>query len=138
MIGNKLLVLIALCGILRAADLAVVVTGAAAGKGEIGCALYASAEGFPMDSRKAVSSVWVPAAETAECRFPNLTAGTYAVAVSLDLNGNRRTDKNFLGIPTEPWGVSNNVRPTMRAPKFTEARFAVGAGEERIGIRVAK
>ncbi|MFN7191683.1 MAG: DUF2141 domain-containing protein, partial [Rhodospirillales bacterium] len=66
------------------------------------------------------------------CRFTDLRPGTYAVSVSHDLNGNRKTDTNFLGIPREDWGVSNNVRPTLRAPTFDEAKIDVQA--ERVTI----
>lgn len=55
------------------------------------------------------------------CVFERLTHGTYAVAVAHDLNGNRKTDRNFLGMPKEAWGVSNNARPSLRAPRFQEA-----------------
>jgi uncharacterized protein (DUF2141 family) len=57
-------------------------------------------------------------------------------------------------MPTEQWGVSNNVRPTLRAPpcaphlarpilrapRFEEAAFKVIAGTEQliIDIKVAK
>lgn len=40
-------------------------------------------------------------------------------------NENGRTDKTFVGIPTEAWGVSNNVRPSMRPPRFAEAVFQI-------------
>jgi uncharacterized protein (DUF2141 family) len=74
-----------------------------------------------------------------EFRFENLPPGRYAAAASNDRNGNRKTDKNFVGMPTEPWGVSNNVRPGMRAPKFDEAAFEVKEGQpNRIEIAVKK
>jgi uncharacterized protein (DUF2141 family) len=49
-------------------------------------------------------------------------------------------DTNFVGMPTEQWGVSRNVRPTLRAPRFDEASFKVAAdaGEIVIDIKVAK
>jgi uncharacterized protein (DUF2141 family) len=128
-----------------AGELTVAVTGAAApktqtgGKGEVGCALYRSEEGFPMDSTKAAQRVWLPAVgEVVECRFADVPPGPFAVAVSVDLNGNRKTDKNFLGIPTEPWGVSGNVRPAMRAPRFAEAKGMMTAENLRIEVKVSK
>ncbi len=63
-----------------------------------------------------------------ECRFEGLAPGSYAVAVLHDLNGTGRNDTNFLGIPTEDWGVSNNVRPTLRAPRVEEAAVEVKDG----------
>ena len=104
-----------------AAELTVSVAGIEADKGEIGCALYPGPEGFPMDDSFARVQ-WQDAKRGGvDCRFDGLAPGSYAVAVSHDFNGNKRTDTNFLGIPTEPWGVSKNVRPTLRAPRFDEA-----------------
>jgi uncharacterized protein (DUF2141 family) len=73
---------------------------------------------------------WHPAEGSVTCRFTGLADGTYAIAASHDLNGNKAVDTNFMGIPTEAWGVSNNVRPTLRAPRFEEAAFRVGEGKD--------
>jgi uncharacterized protein (DUF2141 family) len=39
----------------------------------------------------------------------------------LDKNKNGKLDKNYLGIPTEAYGFSNNARRTFSAPSFEEA-----------------
>jgi uncharacterized protein (DUF2141 family) len=66
--------------------------------------------------------------------------GSYAVSIGHDLNGNKRVDTNFIGLPTEQWGVSNNARPSLRAPRFDEAVFKVAADAKEwvIDIKVAK
>lgn len=111
-----------------AGELRVAVTGARSAAGQIGCALYPGERGFPMDPASAVQ-LWQPADPNGVvCRFEGLSPGSYAVAVSHDLNANRRTDTNFLGMPTEDWGVSNNARPTLRAPRFEEAAVQVTDG----------
>ena len=104
------------------ADLAVQVNGIKSDKGRIGCALHLSGDTFPMG--EADLQLWQPAQKgMVNCVFKDVSPGMYAVAVSHDLNENGITDTNFLGIPKEDWGVSNNVRPTMRAPTFDEAKF---------------
>lgn len=81
-----------------------------------------------MDNRNA-KQIWVDALTAGVvCIFPNVAAGSYAVSIAHDTNGNKKVDTNFLGIPKEGWGVSNNVMPTMRAPTFEEARFLVKEG----------
>jgi uncharacterized protein (DUF2141 family) len=55
----------------------------------------------------------------------DLPNGEWAVALTQDLNENDLVDRNFLGIPTEPYAFSNNVRPTVRAPYFEECKFQV-------------
>ena len=49
--------------------------------------------------------------------------GDYAVAASLDLNGNGKLDKNFVGYPKEPFGFSNNFKPTLSGPDFSDCKF---------------
>jgi uncharacterized protein (DUF2141 family) len=51
------------------------------------------------------------------------------MAVVHDTNGNGRADTNFLGIPTEGVGVSNNVMPRMSTPTFDANRFSVAPGQ---------
>ena len=123
-----------------ATDLVVKVTGLATPLGQVGCSLFAGSAGCPMDNG-AARVVWQPAATAgAEYRFAGVAPGRYAVAIGHDLNGNQRVDTNFVGMPTEQWGVSNNVRPALRAPRFEEAVFAVpaDAGEVTIEIKGAK
>lgn len=41
------------------------------------------------------------------------------------LNGNKKLDKNFLGIPKEQYGFSNNVMGRMSPPTLDQAKFAI-------------
>jgi uncharacterized protein (DUF2141 family) len=122
-----------------AAEVAVRVSGLSEPLGQVGCSLFAGAPGFPMDNSSA-RNLWLPAdTKGVTCRFNDVPEGTYAVAIGHDLNGNRRVDTNFIGLPTEQWGVSNNVRPSLRAPRFDEASFKVtDAKDVVLDIKVAK
>ncbi|GAB3547420.1 DUF2141 domain-containing protein [Spirosoma fluminis] len=62
--------------------------------------------------------------------------GDYAVAVYHDENGNGKMDKRVFGIPKEPYGFSNNFRPTMSAPKFGDCKFTVGDDGKAISIKL--
>lgn len=57
--------------------------------------------------------------------FANIPAGTYAVSVFHDENGNQKMDTNFMGIPKEDTGCSNNAKGFMSAPKWKDAKFDV-------------
>ena len=106
------------------------------GGGQIGCGLHSSEASFPM-GHEGVQTVWVrPQGTSAICLFENVAPGVYAVAVAHDLNGNRKTDTNFIGLPTEAWGVSGNIRPAMRAPRFAEAAFRVPENSVALNIEV--
>jgi uncharacterized protein (DUF2141 family) len=124
----------------QAADVSVQVSGVAAPLGQIGCTLFSSPEEFPMDNRGA-KQLWVKAALSGvTCRFENVPEGKHAVSIGHDVTGNKKVDTNFVGMPTEQWGVSNNVRPTLRPPKYEEAAFEVRPGATLItlDIKVAK
>ena len=123
-----------------AAEVVVRVSGLSEPLGQVGCSLFAGTTGFPMDNTSA-RNLWLPAeAKGVTCRFNDVPEGTYAVSIGHDLNGNKRVDTNFIGLPTEQWGVSNNARPTLRPPRFDEASFrvAVDAKDVVIDIKVAK
>lgn len=131
--------LLALASTAGATDLLVRVVGLTAPLGQVGCSLFSDDQGFPMDNSRARVQ-WLPAqTDGATCRFSNVAPGRYAVSIGHDRNGNQRVDTNFIGLPTEPWGVSNNARPTLRAPRFDEAAFSVPSSpaEWSIEVRVA-
>ena len=50
--------------------------------------------------------------------------GTYAVKLHIDENENGELDTNFLGIPKEQFGFSNNAK-ALGIPKFEAASFVV-------------
>ena len=65
---------------------------------------------------------------TASCNITPPGPGTYAIAFAHDENSNGRTDQGFLGIPTEGYGFSNDVRPRLSAPDFDPCRFVYRGG----------
>ena len=66
--------------------------------------------------------------------FSNLGSGRYAAVALHDENGNGKLDKNFLGVPAEPYGFSNNVQGFLSPPSFDEAAMVVGDGNKAIRI----
>ena len=57
-------------------------------------------------------------------RIEDVPAGEYALLAYYDENGNRRIDKNFIGIPNEPLGFSNNYQP-KGPPSYARAAFTL-------------
>ena len=55
----------------------------------------------------------------------DLPEGIYAIALFVDANKNLKIDKNFLGIPKEQFGFSNNAMGKLSAPSFEQAKFQV-------------
>lgn len=55
-----------------------------------------------------------------------LPKGSYAVAAYHDKNNNAELDTGWFGVPKEPYGFSNNVRPAFRAANWKESHFEAG------------
>ena len=55
--------------------------------------------------------------------FDNLKPAKYAVRYFHDENSNGILDKNFLGIPSEGYGFSNNVKGLFGPPSFKKWLF---------------
>jgi uncharacterized protein (DUF2141 family) len=106
--------------------------------GKIGCQLFASADGFPRDTTRAIArTVSLAAGPTASCDFRGLKPGAYAVAVMHDENDNGVVDTNLFGAPIEGYGVSNNHTYALKPPSWEESRFSLADAEhKRIEIRL--
>lgn len=55
--------------------------------------------------------------------FENIPAGVYAVSIFHDENDNGKMDTNFMGIPKEDYGCSNDASGIMGPPKWEDAKF---------------
>ena len=62
--------------------------------------------------------------ETTMC-VPVDAQGVYGLVLYHDRNANMEFDKTWLGLPAEPYGVSNNPKIRFRPPKLKDAAFDV-------------
>lgn len=97
------------------------------------CSLYRDPESWlgPVPARIARDT---PRNGVASCTFADLPAGTYAVAVHQDRNGNGVMDY-VLGIPKEPWGISRDPVVRLRSPTFGAAAFWFDGAPTRLRLR---
>jgi outer membrane protein len=91
--------------------------------------LFDSANAFG-DLRDPLKTLTFSSDDRETYRIEEVPAGEYAVVVYHDENGNKRLDKNFIGIPRESLGFSNGYRP-KGPPMYERARFTLGADEIR-------
>ena len=93
--------------------------------GQIGLSIYNTEEGFPKEEsriyRKMVVKNWK--GDTALVVIEDLPVGEYAICLWHDENFDMDMNYTFIGIPKEGYCFSNNVQPTLRAPKWKEAKF---------------
>jgi uncharacterized protein (DUF2141 family) len=66
--------------------------------------------------------------------FADLPPGLYAVVVFHDANDDGRFNKGILGMPMEPYGISNNPRAFATAPDFAAAAVRLADRDEMIRI----
>ena len=71
---------------------------------------------------------------TATYQF-ELPAGTYAIGIFVDANYNNEMDRNFLGMPKEQYGFSNDAKGSFGPPSFDDASFTV-SGDMRLQINL--
>jgi uncharacterized protein (DUF2141 family) len=106
-------------------------------KGQVLCAIYSSADGFPKKGDKALAHANSPISDGhAVCEFPGVNAGTYAISVFHDENSNGKLDTNFMGIPREGVGASNNAAGHHGPPKFDAAAFRFTGNRLELKITV--
>jgi uncharacterized protein (DUF2141 family) len=121
------------------ATLTVHVTGARNAKGKIRVALFRDGKGFPNDASQAVHTQAGdidPQTLSAQVVFADLRTGVYAVSVFHDENMNERLDKNFMGVPKEGYGASNNPKKKMGPPNFNEAKFQLSGTEQSVEMKL--
>ena len=111
------------------------VTGLRSEKGQVKLAVFDSPEKW-LGEQPTYSSTIDVDGQSVTWRIDNVPYGDYGVAVFHDENSNGKMDKNFLGIPREPYGFSKNVRATFGPPKWGEAKFTVKASTANISIAV--
>src|SRR6185437_6214820 len=87
----------------------VTITGLHSNKGEVILLLYNSEDGFPKDHAKAYrTAASIISNSICTIDLQNVPEGTYAIAFFHDENNNGILESNFLGLPAEGVGTSDN------------------------------
>jgi uncharacterized protein (DUF2141 family) len=100
-------------------------------------ALFNREAGFPEEESAAFRAGVVPIKDgRVQVSFDDVPFADYAVSMYHDENGDKKLNRNFFGAPKEGYAVSNNVRHSMRAPRFDEARFKIDTASRAVTIKV--
>lgn len=65
---------------------------------------------------------------TVTVEFAALPAGDYAIRFYHDVDGDGELDTNLMGIPSEPFGFSNNARGNFGPAAWADSVFTVAPG----------
>ncbi len=104
-------------------------------KGDIYIAIYDNDDDY-MDIEKVAFRAIAPIESEVQTIILNdIPAGEYAVSVFQDIDENGELNTNAIGIPSEPFGFSNDARGRFGPPKFKNAKFAF-PGTQEISIKL--
>jgi uncharacterized protein (DUF2141 family) len=103
-----------------AADLTVRIEGVEDAAGTFHVAVF-DADGWQTNDDVAGGLLAVQ--EGTELTFSGLAPGAYGIKIYQDINDNGELNLGLLGIPSEPFGFSNDASARMGPPKFKQARF---------------
>ena len=99
--------------------------------GNLRLALY-DEKSFADDNAAPIADKVVAATPPIESvSFDGVPPGTYAIKMFQDANRNEKFDTNWLGLPSERYGFSNNVRPDwmhLSPPRFKSAKIELKPG----------
>ena len=119
----------------NAANLTVTVEQVRNSKGEIRFSIFNVPSQFPQGNE--LDSKDVPAQlGFVTVQFYNLVLGAYAIAIHHDENSDGEMNTNFIGLPKEGYGFSNNAKVNFAAPAFEAAAFNLDVGDKSIRLRV--
>ena len=116
-------------------DLTIEITGMSTDKGKVFLALFNSENTFLKSSKENKGANAIVKNRKAIAHFKGLKKGDYAVSLFHDENDNNKMDTKIFGIPSEPYGFSNNATGFMGPPKFKNAKFTLNKNKT-ISIKV--
>lgn len=94
-------------------------------KGTIEVGVFDKADGF-LEKGKAIKNYSIPVKEkTVTYTIKDLPEGEYAISLYQDVNSDGKCNRNFIGIPKEPYAFSTNFKPKFSAPKFKDCSFSL-------------
>jgi uncharacterized protein (DUF2141 family) len=117
-------------------NLQVVVIGFQSASGDVKMALSNSESNYTSKSQAFRGTSATIEGDKATTVFADLPYGESAVRVYHDANSNDKLDTNFMGIPKEPYGFSNNVRGTFGPVIWDNVKFELRTQRMTIEIRV--
>lgn len=67
--------------------------------------------------------------------FDDLPSGDYSIKLFHDVDGDGKMKRGLMGIPSEPWGFSNNAQPRFGPPSWADSRLEI-SGDLETTIRL--
>lgn len=141
--NDLLLLLLLICCGFRSSEpatgsLVIEVSNIRSGEGVLWIGVYDSASTFMVKEKAIVEGYNIERPGTLQLHLPALPFGTYAIALFHDENCNGEMDRNFVGIPSEPYAFSQPPKSKWRLPKFEEVQFSFHRDHQVLHTRLEK
>lgn len=105
--------------------------------GTVRLVLFDNPEYYPEESEKALKKASATiSSNKSKVMITGLKSGTYAISLFHDENNNGELDTNWLGIPKEGVGASNDAKGRMGPPHFEDAKFQLNGEDLTLKIRI--
>ncbi len=118
--------------------LTVIIKNLASSTAPVIVGVYGTKNKFPDPHGQLKEYKFKPKGKNLSAKITDLKFGTYALAIYQDLNSSGKINKNLIGIPTEPYGFSNNYKPKVKAPGFDDCKFDYSAKTNSVTITMIK
>ena len=122
---------------LAAEALTVRVEGLSKPAGHVMIALYDRADAYAIGDEQALRRERLPVDDRLEVIWDigDLQPGNYGIALFHDVDDDEVLDTNFVGLPKEPYGFSNNARGRFGPPDYDAITFAFDGAPLTITIQ---
>jgi uncharacterized protein (DUF2141 family) len=104
------------------AQLEIEISGISEIKGKIQIAIFNDSALFPQKGKAYRVEYFDVSAQVMQVLIADLPYNDYGIVLFHDLNSDKVCNLNFIGIPKESYGFSNNVKPMLRAPSFESTK----------------
>lgn len=91
--------------------------------GKLVVALYDKKDNFLKKGYEFKKLIYNVDSEAMTFKIEGLPIRAYSIAIFHDKNADGDCNRNFLGVPIEGYGFSNNIKPIFSAPKFDQTKF---------------
>lgn len=104
-------------------DLKITVTNVKSQKGIVEIGLFNDQKSFLIKGKEYKTSSKVVTDDSVVFILTDLPKDDYAVSIYHDVNSDKECNMNFLGIPKEPYGFSQNFKPKFSKPTFDDCKI---------------
>ncbi len=119
----------------RAGDVAIAIENLPAAPSRVFVAVYPDAEAMSKN-KPSLTQISEARGDPTTVVFKDMAPGTYAFVAFADENSNGKLDTNFVGMPTERYGFSNNVMGLFGPPDFSAASVQLTDDKRSVSIRL--